>query len=82
MYVNAAYPNICACVTVHDLEGHQLARPGGAHPARDRGSTRRRMVWPSTRGGTSTWARSRGAGYGRRLDPPRLVRCFRKLVRV
>ena len=30
--VNAAYPNIGACVTIHDLGGNQLARLGGAHP--------------------------------------------------
>ena len=35
--VNAAYPNIGACVTIHDLEGNQLARLGGAHPGEEPG---------------------------------------------
>ena len=60
--VNAAYPNIGACVTIHDLEGNQLALPRRrSSRARVRVSTRRPTVWPSTRGGTCMWGRSRGA---------------------
>ena len=45
-------------------------------PARGRGSTRRPTAWRWTRGdlyvGEVSWS-----AYGRRLDPPRLVRCSR-----
>ena len=80
--VNAAYPNIGACVTIHDLDGNQLARLGGAHPGEGPGEyTAPHGLAADSRGdlyvGEVSWS-----AWGRRLDPPRLVRCFRKLVRV
>ena len=80
--VNAAYPNIGACVTIHDLQGNQLARLGGAHPGEGPGEyTAPHGLAVDSRGdlyvGEVSWS-----AWGRRLDPPRLVRCFRKLVRV
>ena len=80
--VNAAYPNIGACVTSHDLEGNQLARLGGAHPGERPGEyTAPHGLAVDSRGdlyvGEVSWS-----AYDRRLDPPRLVRCFREVVRV
>jgi len=80
--VNADYPNIGACVSIHDLTGRRLARLGDTHPGEKPGQ----FVAPhglavDSRGdvyvGEVSWS-----AYGRRLDTPRLVRCFRKLVRV
>ncbi|MFC1526048.1 peptidyl-alpha-hydroxyglycine alpha-amidating lyase family protein [Candidatus Latescibacterota bacterium] len=80
--VNAPYPNIGACVTIHDLDGNRLARLGGAHPGEEPGQfTAPHGAAVDSRGdlyvGEVSWS-----AYGRRLDPPRLARCFRKLVRV
>jgi DNA-binding beta-propeller fold protein YncE len=79
--VNAQYPNIGACVTLHDLDGNRLARLGGAHPGEEPGEfTAPHGLAVDSRGdlyvGEVSWS-----AYGRRLDPPRLARCFRKLVR-
>jgi DNA-binding beta-propeller fold protein YncE len=79
--VNADYPNIGACVSVHDLSGRRLARLGDARPGEGPGQ----FVAPhglavDSRGdlyvGEVSWS-----AYGRRLDPPRTARCMRKLVK-
>ena len=59
--VNAAYPNIGACVTIHDLEGNQLARLGGAHPGEGLGEYTAPHGLAVDSRGISTWGRSRGA---------------------
>lgn len=79
--VNADYPNIGACVTIHDLSGKQLARLGAAHPGEEPGQfTAPHSIAVDSRGdmyvGEVSWS-----AYGRRLNPPRTARCFRKLVR-
>ena len=80
--VNADYPNIGGCVTIHDLNGHRLARLGDVW----RGEGPGQFISPhgiaiDSQGdiyvGEVSWA-----AYGRHLSPPREVRSFRKLVRV
>ena len=80
--VNADYPNIGGCVTVHDLTGQRLARLGDVK----RGEGPGQFISPhgiaiDSHGdiyvGEVSWA-----AYGRTLSPPREVRSFRKLVRV
>lgn len=80
--VNADYPNIGGCVTIHDLTGRCLARLGDVR----RGEGPGQFISPhgiaiDSHGdiyvGEVSWA-----AYGRNLSPPREVRSFRKLVRV
>jgi len=81
--VNADYPNIGACVTIHDLSGRQLARLGDVYPGEQPGQfTAPHGVAVDSRGdiyvGEVSWS-----AYGSRLQPPRLVpRSLRKLVKV
>jgi hypothetical protein len=82
MDLNADYPNLGACITIHDLAGRLLARLGTAHPGDGPGQyTAPHGIAVDSRGdvyvGEVSWS-----GYGRRLDPPRTFRSFRKLVRV
>ena len=80
--VNADYPNIGGCVTIHDLTGRCLARLGDVR----RGEGPGQFISPhgiaiDSHGdiyvGEVSWA-----AYGRNLSPPREVRSFRKLVKV
>ena len=80
--VNADYPNIGGCVTIHDLNGHRLARLGDVW----RGEGPGQFISPhgiaiDSQGdiyvGEVSWA-----AYGGKLSPPREVRSFRKLVKV
>lgn len=80
--VNADYPNIGACVSIHDLTGLRLARLGDARPGEEPGQfTAPHGLAVDSRGdiyvGEVSWS-----AYGKRLDNPRLVRSFRKLVKV
>jgi hypothetical protein len=79
--VNADYPNLGACITIHDLSGRRLARLGAMRAGEAPGQ----FVAPhglavDSRGdlyvGEVSWS-----AYGRRLDPPRTARCMRKLVK-
>jgi hypothetical protein len=79
--VNADYPNIGACITIHDLSGQRLAKLGDVRPGEEPGQ----FVAPhglavDSKGdlyvGEVSWS-----AYGRRLDPPRTARCMRKLVK-
>lgn len=79
--VNADYPYIGACVSIHDLSGRLLARLGGAHPGEGPGLfTAPHGLAVDSRGdlyvGEVSWS-----AYGSRLSPPRVVRSLRKLVR-
>ena len=79
--VNADYPNLGACVSIHDLTGRRLAKLGEALPGEAPGQfTTPHGLAVDSRGdlyvGEVSWA-----AYGSRLDPPRTARCFRKLVR-
>jgi DNA-binding beta-propeller fold protein YncE len=80
--VNADYPNLGACVSIHDLTSRRLARLGDARPGEGPGQfTAPHGLAVDSRGdiyvGEVSWS-----GYGKRLDPPRTVRSFRKLVKV
>lgn len=80
--VNAAYPNIGACVTIHDLEGRRLARLGAAHPGEEPGHfTAPHGIAVDSRGDIYV-AEVSWTAYGRLLDPPREVRSFRKLTKI
>ena len=80
--VNADYPNLGCCVSVHDLSGPRLARLGDARLGEGPGQ----FIAPhglavDSHGdiyvGEVSWA-----AYGSKQTPPREVRSFRKLVRV
>ncbi len=80
--VNADYPNIGACVSIHDLTGRCLTKLGDAYPGEEPGQ----FIAPhgltvDSHGdiyiGEVSWS-----GYGKKLSPPRIVRSFRKLVKV
>jgi len=80
--VNADYPYIGACVSIHDLAGRLLARLGGAHPGEEPGHfTAPHGLAVDSRGdlyvGEVSWS-----AYGSRLNPPRVARSLRKLVRL
>lgn len=80
--VNADYPNVGACVTIHDLTGRRLARLGGSRASEEPGHfTAPHGFAVDSRGsiyvGEVSWS-----AYGSRLDPPRTARCSRKLVRL
>ena len=79
---NADYPNIGACVSIHDLTGKRLARLGDSRLGEAPGQ----FVAPhglavdshgSIYVGEVSWT-----AYGRLLDPPRKVKSFRKLVKI
>jgi DNA-binding beta-propeller fold protein YncE len=80
--VNADYPNIGACVSIHDLTGRRLARLGDVRPGERPGQfTAPHGLTVDSHGdiyvGEVSWS-----AYGSRLDPPRVTRCFRKLIKV
>jgi len=80
--VNADYPNIGACVTIHDLTGQRLARLGDVTPGEKPGQfTAPHGLVVDSLGdiyvGEVSWS-----AYGKRLDIPRTARSFRKLAKV
>jgi DNA-binding beta-propeller fold protein YncE len=79
--VNADYPNLGACVTIHDLSGRRLARLGDVRPGEEPGQfTAPHGLAVDSQGslyvGEVSWS-----AYGRLLDPPHTARCLRKLVK-
>ncbi len=80
--VNADFANLGACVSIHDLSGRQLARIGDAHVGEGPGQfTAPHGVAVDSHGDLYV-AEVSWSAYGRRLNPPRTARSFRKLVRV
>jgi DNA-binding beta-propeller fold protein YncE len=80
--VNADYPNLGACVSIHDLTGRRLGRLGDVRYGEGPGQfTAPHSVAIDSRGdiyvGEVSWS-----AYGSLLDPPRTVRSFRKLVKM
>ena len=78
---NEDYPNIGACITIHDLNGRRLARLGDSRSGEAPGQ----FIAPhglavDSRGdiyvGEVSWT-----AYGQSLSPPRKPRSFRKLVK-
>ena len=80
--VNADYPNIGGCVTIHNLNGHRLARLGDVW----RGEGPGQFISPHgiaiDSHGDIYVGEVSFAAYGQHLSPPREVRSFRKLVKV
>lgn len=82
LQVNADYPNLGACVTVHDLTGKRLARLGDLVVGEQPGQfTAPHGLAVASQGdiyvGEVSWTH-----YGSKLAPPRVVRSFRKLEKV
>ena len=80
--VNADYPNLGAQVTIHDLEGRRLASLGDVRSGEGPGQfLAPHGIAVDSRGdlylGEVSWS-----FLGRSLDPPRVMRSFRKLVKV
>ena len=80
--VNADYPNIGGCVTIHDLNGHRLARLGDVWRGEDPGQFISPHGIAIDSHGDIYVGEVSFAAYGRHLSPPREVRSFRKLVKV
>lgn len=79
---NADYPNIGACVSVHDLTGKRLARLGDTHFGEKPGQfIAPHGIGVDSAGNIYVGEVSRTA-YGSQFDPPRLVKTFRKLKKV
>jgi len=80
--VNAEYPNIGACVSIHDLSGSRVASLGGTHAGEGPGQfTAPHGVAVDSRGDIYI-AEVSWSAYGSKLDPPRAARSFRKLVKL
>jgi hypothetical protein len=80
--VNASYPNLGACVSIHNLAGQRLARLGDRRVGEGPGQfTAPHGLTVDAKGnlyvGEVSWTH-----YGSRLDPPRKVRSVRKLIRL
>ena len=80
--VNADYPNIGGCVTIHDLNGHRLARLGDVWRGEDPGQFISPHGVAIDSHGDIYVGEVSFAAYGRYLSPPREIRSFRKLVKV
>ncbi|MYE89453.1 hypothetical protein F4X33_10710 [Candidatus Poribacteria bacterium] len=79
--VNADYPNIGGCVTIHDLNGHRLARLGDVWHGEGPGQFISPHGIAIDSHGDIYVGEVSFAAYGRHLSPPREVRSFRKLVK-
>jgi DNA-binding beta-propeller fold protein YncE len=80
--VNADYPNIGACITIHDLTGKRLARLGDICYGEAPGQfIAPHSIAVDSQGsiyvGEVSWT-----AYGQFLDPPRKLKTFRKLEKI
>ena len=80
--VNATYPRIGACVTIHDLDGQQQARLGADFPGEDPGQFTAPHGIACTQAGDLFVGEVSFSAWGSRLPVPRTARCLRKLTRV
>jgi len=81
--VNVEFPNLGACVTIHDLTGKQLARFGGPFPAEgavDNFHAPHGIAMDSH--GDFYIGEVAYTYYGSRQNPPVKPRCLRKLIRI
>ena len=79
--VNEDYPNLGACISIYDLEGKRLARLGDIRAGEEPGQfiAPHGIAVDSQKNiyvGEVSWA-----ARGSRLDPPRELRSFRKLIK-
>lgn len=80
--VNEDYPNLGARVCIYDLDGQRLSVLGDSRPGENPGQfTTPHGLGVDSKGDLYV-AEVSFSAWGRRLDPPREARCFRKLVRV
>ena len=80
--LNSDYPNIGACVSIHDLTGRRLARLGEPRYGEAPGQfIAPHGIGVDSRGDLYIGEVSQTA-YGSRLDPPRKMRTFRKLAKL
>lgn len=79
--VNADYPNLGACITVHDLNGRRLAWLGDRRYGEEPGQFTAPHGLAVDSHGDIYVAEVSWSAYGGGLDPPRAVRSFRKLVK-
>ncbi len=79
--VNADYPNIGACVTIHDLTGKRLARLGDSRYGEAPGQFIAPHGIAVDSNGSIYIGEVSWTAYGQLLDPPQKVKSFRKLVK-
>ncbi|MEM7538567.1 MAG: peptidyl-alpha-hydroxyglycine alpha-amidating lyase family protein [Chloroflexota bacterium] len=79
---NSDFPNVGACITIHDLTGKRLPRLGGTVAGEEPGqfTAPHGLTVDST--GAIYIAEVSWSAYGHTLNPPRVIRSFRKLVRI
>jgi DNA-binding beta-propeller fold protein YncE len=82
MGVNASYPNLGACVSIHDLSGRRLVRLGDVVVGEGPGQFTAPHGLAVDSNGDIYVAEVSWTHYGSKLDPPRTARSLRKLVRV
>ncbi len=80
--VNATYPNIGGCVTIHDLDGRRLARIGADYPGEEPGQFTAPHGISTTSAGDLFIGEVSFSAWGKRLPVPRPARCLRKLTRL
>jgi DNA-binding beta-propeller fold protein YncE len=80
--VNLTYPNLGARVTIHDLSGKRLAWLGDTRRGEEPGQFMSPHDIAVDSRGDVYVAEVSWSDVGRKLTPPRELRCFRKLVRV
>ncbi len=80
--VNIDYPNLGACVSIHDLAGRRLAKLGDVHPGEGPGQFLAPHGLVIDSHGDIYLGETSWSSYGQTLSPPRIVRSFRKLVKV
>ena len=80
--INYEYPNLGARVSIHDLSGRRLTWLGGERRGEDPGEFMSPHGIAVDSRGDMYVAEVSWSDIGRRLDPPREMRCFRKLVKV
>ena len=79
---NADYPNIGACISIHDLTGKRLARLGDSRSGEAPGQFIAPHGLAVDSGGSIYIGEVSWTVYGRLLDPPRRVKSFRKLAKI
>ncbi len=82
MAVNASYPNLGACISIHDLAGRRVARLGDVRVGEGPGQFTAPHGLAVDSKGDIYVAEVSWTHYGSKLDPPRTARSFRKLVKV
>jgi len=80
--VNKTFPNLGARVSIHDLTGRHLAWLGDAQRGEGPGQFMSPHGIAVDSRGDLYVAEVSWSNIGRYLDPPRELRCFRKLVRI